>query len=86
MPAPLLMRIPFPGPLPPPQVFPASATTPVGAVRALERFFRHPSSPSARIALLTGAGISVPSGLADYRGAHGTYTLNASVSASSKVC
>lgn len=39
------------------------------------------SSASAKVdgrqtVLLTGAGISVASGLADYRGVHGTYTLN----------
>ncbi len=35
------------------------------------------STPLAgKTVLLTGAGISVASGLADYRGANGTYTLN----------
>ncbi|KAF1951768.1 DHS-like NAD/FAD-binding domain-containing protein [Byssothecium circinans] len=37
---------------------------------------RHATSPGRHTVLLTGAGISVASGLADYRGTHGTYTLN----------
>ena len=79
------MRIPYTGPLPPPNIIPASAATLNGAVSALAKFLR----PSARTfnpqtheiaypqtVLLTGAGISVASGLADYRGEGGTYTLN----------
>ena len=79
------MRIPYTGPLPPPTIIPASASTLNGAVSALANFLR----PSARTfdpklrrisapqtVLLTGAGISVASGLADYRGEGGTYTLN----------
>ncbi|KAF2205912.1 DHS-like NAD/FAD-binding domain-containing protein [Delitschia confertaspora ATCC 74209] len=38
---------------------------------------RNPSAKQhGNTLLLTGAGISVPSGLADYRGTNGTYTLN----------
>ncbi|KAJ5025351.1 DHS-like NAD/FAD-binding domain-containing protein [Bipolaris maydis] len=37
---------------------------------------RHDDARPAKTLLLTGAGISVASGLADYRGANGTYTLN----------
>lgn len=81
-----LMRIPYTGPLPFPTIIPKFANTPTGARHALTRFLSAPISPSAHrppvnnvsanAVLLTGAGISVASGLADYRGTGGTYTLN----------
>lgn len=81
------MRIPYTGPLPPPIIIPRNANTPAGAIAALSNFLSAPSSPHLKSSsslkadgrqtvLLTGAGISVASGLADYRGANGTYTLN----------
>ena len=79
------MRIPYTGPLPPPIIIPRHATTPAGAVAALSAFLAAPPPPALKSAghdrdastvLLTGAGISVASGLADYRGTNGTYTLN----------
>ena len=83
------MRIPYTGPLPPPIIYPASASTLSGAIEALASFLRppptnsHPSTsgssdarPPGKTVLLTGAGISVASGLADYRGVNGTYMQN----------
>ncbi|KAL8721086.1 MAG: hypothetical protein Q9225_002158 [Loekoesia sp. 1 TL-2023] len=78
------MRIPYTGPLPPPIIVPRYANTPTGAISALTRFLSAPRSPllplppngNDQTVLLTGAGISVASGLADYRGTAGTYTLN----------
>jgi NAD-dependent deacetylase sirtuin 4 len=86
-----LLRIPYTDPLPLPKLIPASASTPSGAIGALVDFLS-PTLPTAsrpslrgtppglqqhgKTLLLTGAGISVASGLADYRGANGTYTLN----------
>lgn len=80
------MRVPYTSPLPLPTIIPRSANTPTGAVAALYDFFTAPPSPrlksggkhDGKTILLTGAGISVASGLADYRGANGTYTLNKS--------
>lgn len=83
-----LMRIPFTDPLPAPRIIPATASTFGGAVAALSEFLsgrrwgrqngqhREKDLVEAKTVLLTGAGISVPSGLADYRGENGTYTLN----------
>ncbi|KAB2568962.1 NAD-dependent protein deacylase SIR4 [Lasiodiplodia theobromae] len=86
-----LMRIPYTDPLPLPRILPPSASTTSGAIAALATFLTAPPSPHLRphlspatltprddhsTVLLTGAGISVASGLADYRGANGTYTLN----------
>ena len=83
-----LMRIPYTGSLPPPTIIPRFANNPTGARHALTKFLSAPHLPTARLAsvnhvstkavLLTGAGISVASGLADYRGTMGTYTLNKS--------
>lgn len=86
-----LMRIPYTGAFPPPIILPASASTLSGAISALASFLSstlqlssppnaHPDGqPSLqKTVLLTGAGISVASGLADYRGANGTYTQNRS--------
>ncbi|KAL8672943.1 MAG: hypothetical protein Q9168_002618 [Polycauliona sp. 1 TL-2023] len=81
-----LMRIPYTGPLPPPTIIPQNANTPTGAISALTNFLSAPRSPllppSPKVhgltVLLTGAGVSVASGLADYRGTAGTYTLNKS--------
>lgn len=79
------MRIPYTGPLPPPIIIPQSANTSSGAIYALRNFLSAPSSAkhassnqaeNNQTVLLTGAGISVASGLADYRGTGGTYTLN----------
>ncbi len=78
------MRIPYTGSLPPPIIVPRDANTPAGAISALTRFLSAPrslrlprsSGIDGRTVLLTGAGISVASGLADYRGTGGTYTLN----------
>ena len=79
-----LMRIPYTGPLPPPSIFPRNANTSTGAIAALSRFLTAPPSKSLQdgsrdpqsTVVLTGAGISVASGLADYRGANGTYRQN----------
>ncbi|KAL8653677.1 MAG: hypothetical protein Q9226_003752 [Calogaya cf. arnoldii] len=78
------MRIPYTGPLPAPTIIPKNANTPTGAISALTKFLSAPRSalvpPSTGshglTVLLTGAGVSVASGLADYRGTAGTYTLN----------
>ncbi|KAF2232909.1 DHS-like NAD/FAD-binding domain-containing protein [Viridothelium virens] len=83
MPKPL-MRIPYTGRMPDPLIVPRSANTPAGSIAALIDFLsakssrtgeRHGSAQEQTV-LLTGAGISVASGLADYRGTNGTYTLN----------
>lgn len=71
-------RIPYTVLPPPSTVTPASASTLPGAVEALRRFFAAPSPahlPSSAV-VLTGAGLSVASGLADYRGDKGTYRVN----------
>lgn len=67
------MRIPYTAPLPPPTIIPASASTLSGAVAALHEFL---TTDIGKTVVLSGAGISVASGLADYRGSGGTYTLN----------
>lgn len=67
-----LMRIPYTSPLPAPTIIPSTATTLSAAIEALTNFL----APSSNTVLLTGAGTSVASGLADYRGSAGTYTLN----------
>ncbi|KAK3723021.1 hypothetical protein LTR37_002167 [Vermiconidia calcicola] len=71
-----LMRIPFTAPLPHPTIVPASASTVQGAVAALHAFLTAPAKRGGKTVILSGAGISVASGLADYRGINGTYTLN----------
>ncbi|KIW00145.1 uncharacterized protein PV09_08322 [Verruconis gallopava] len=77
-----LMRIPYTDPLPAPRIIPPSASTVSGAIAAFSEFLSSRSSGSPTSAsntvLLSGAGISVASGLADYRGTNGTYTLNKS--------
>ncbi|OBT90256.1 hypothetical protein VE02_01233 [Pseudogymnoascus sp. 03VT05] len=79
-----LMRIPYTGPLPPPRILPRNANTAAGAVAALSNFLNaspaptldeRSTSPNSTV-ILTGAGISVASGLADYRGNNGTYRVN----------
>ncbi|KAJ5929372.1 hypothetical protein N7454_007220 [Penicillium verhagenii] len=81
------IRIPFTGPLPPAIIFPPSARTVAGAIDAVTAFFTAPPSWNLRgidvgghsqTVLLTGAGISVASGLSDYRGDQGTYRRNQS--------
>jgi NAD-dependent deacetylase sirtuin 4 len=79
-----LIRIPYTGILPAPSIIPRNANTITGAVAALNQFLTAP--PSTRLiasgeepnstVILTGAGISVASGLADYRGTNGTYRVN----------
>jgi NAD-dependent deacetylase sirtuin 4 len=67
------MRIPYTGPLPPPHILPRSANTLPGAIAALSKFLTAPPSsnlpdevadPQSTV-VLSGAGISVASGLAD---------------------
>lgn len=74
------MRIPYTDALAAPTVKPPSATTLPGAIAALQGFLTAPSprgAPASTL-VLTGAGISVASGLADYRGKNGTYRVNQS--------
>ena len=80
-----LMRIPYTGPLPAAIIIPKAATTVSAAATAIAQFLSAPPSSNLRgvdnvhnsqTVLLTGAGISVASGLADYRGENGTYTQN----------
>lgn len=81
-----VLRIPYPGPLPPPKIIPRNAYSLPNAIAALTEFLTAPPSSSlsdhvadpASTVLLTGAGLSVASGLADYRGTSGTYTLRKS--------
>ncbi|RFU25857.1 hypothetical protein B7463_g10480, partial [Scytalidium lignicola] len=78
------MRIPYTGLLPAPSIIPRNANTATGAIAALSSFltappspFLHPgSSDPQSTVILSGAGISVASGLADYRGKNGTYRVN----------
>ncbi|OJJ79645.1 putative SIR2 family histone deacetylase [Aspergillus glaucus CBS 516.65] len=79
------IRIPFTGPLPPAIITPPSARTIAGAIDAITSFLTAAPSPHLRgidvgrnsqTVLLTGAGISVASGLSDYRGENGTYITN----------
>ncbi|KAF4591633.1 silencing information regulator [Ophiocordyceps camponoti-floridani] len=73
-----LIRIPYTDVLASPTVVPASARSLAGAVDALVAFFAAPPTPglSPGAVVLSGAGLSVASGLADYRGVNGTYRLN----------
>lgn len=76
-----LLRIPYTAEFAPPTIIPASASTLSGAVSALSSFLTS-SIPSKKglksdsTLVLSGAGLSVASGLADYRGQNGTYRLN----------
>lgn len=72
------LRIPYTEALPAPIVIPKTATTISGAVSALLEFFGSSAlgRPRPSTVVLTGAGISVASGLADYRGSKGTYRVN----------
>jgi len=73
-----LMRIPFTDPLSCPTIIPSAARTFEGALTALRNFFLFPPPnglPQSTI-ILSGAGLSVASGLADYRGVNGTYRVN----------
>ncbi|KAI9933340.1 hypothetical protein ASPWEDRAFT_115235 [Aspergillus wentii DTO 134E9] len=81
------IRIPYTGLLPSPIIAPPSAGTVSGAIEAISSFLTAPPSPYLRgvdvgrhsqTVLLTGAGISVASGLSDYRGENGTYVTNKS--------
>jgi NAD-dependent SIR2 family protein deacetylase len=73
-----LMRIPYTELLPPPTTIPHTARSLPGAIAALQEFLHTPPPrdlPPSTV-LLTGAGLSVASGLADYRGTNGTYRVN----------
>lgn len=81
------IRIPFTGPLPPPIIVPSAATSLAGAIDAVSAFFTAAPSFNLRgvdvgrhsqTVVLSGAGISVASGLSDYRGDQGTYRRNKS--------
>lgn len=74
------MRIPYTELFPPPPTIPATARSLPGAIAALQEFLHAPPPrdrdlPPSTV-ILTGAGLSVASGLADYRGANGTYRVN----------
>lgn len=72
------LRIPYTDILTVPTIIPASANTLSGAVSALSAFLSAPAPRhlSPHTVVLTGAGLSVASGLADYRGPKGTYRVN----------
>ncbi|KAK6537894.1 hypothetical protein TWF694_010792 [Orbilia ellipsospora] len=68
----MLLRIPYTTPLPSFPAIPSTATTLPTAINAVSNFLLN----SRSTLVLSGAGISVASGLPDYRGPQGTYTLN----------
>ncbi|ROW14381.1 hypothetical protein VPNG_03899 [Cytospora leucostoma] len=75
-----ILRIPYTSEFAAPTVFPVTANSLNGAVAALQEFITSPV-PSKRglsdsTVILSGAGLSVASGLADYRGQNGTYRVN----------
>lgn len=72
------MRIPYTDILAPPTPTPCTATNLAGSVAALKSFFITPAPEGLpqNTVVLTGAGLSVASGLADYRGVNGTYRVN----------
>lgn len=74
------IRIPYTTPFPPARIYPATAASLPGAIAALKNFlvapYTYSSTAQSKTLLLTGAGVSVESGLADYRGENGTYRLN----------
>lgn len=73
-----LLRIPYTDILPTPLPTPCTAASVPGAVAALKSFFTNPAPhglPQSTV-VLSGAGLSVASGLADYRGVNGTYRVN----------
>lgn len=72
------MSIPYTDILAAPTIIPATASSVEGALAALQTFLTTPSPghlPPLTV-VLTGAGVSVASGLADYRGVKGTYRVN----------
>lgn len=84
-----LMRVPYTEPLPPPILRPRIAQGIAGTVECLVNFLAPTVEHNQRsliqhslklhngkTLILSGAGISVASGLADYRGNNGTYRLN----------
>lgn len=75
-----IIRIPYTAPFPSAIIYPPTATSRCTGVTALQEFLLAPTSNNkaskAQTLLLTGAGVSVDSGLADYRGENGTYRLN----------
>ncbi|OAA65725.1 SIR2 family histone deacetylase-like protein [Niveomyces insectorum RCEF 264] len=73
-----LMRIPYTDVFAAPRIIPRQAVHPQTAVAALRAFLTAPPPPGlpASTVILTGAGLSVASGLADYRGENGTYRVN----------
>ncbi|KAK0753154.1 peptidase family C50-domain-containing protein [Schizothecium vesticola] len=74
------MRIPYTDPFAHPTITPPTARSLPGAVAALQTFLTAPlpSGLPPTTAILSGAGLSVASGLADYRGPAGTYRVNKS--------
>ena len=80
------MRVPYTEPLPPPKLIPKIAHGITGTVECLVNFLAPAAQRSplqrdlkphdGKTLILSGAGISVASGLADYRGNNGTYRLN----------
>lgn len=67
----VVLRIPYTLPFPSAKIHPSNAITLPAAIAAVTDFLQ-----SQNTVLLTGAGISVESGLSDYRGDKGTYRLN----------
>ncbi|KAF2669699.1 DHS-like NAD/FAD-binding domain-containing protein [Microthyrium microscopicum] len=74
------IRIPYTSPFPVPRVIPPSAQELPGAIAALTEFLTSAKTTGSKrgTVCLTGAGISVASGLNDYRGIAGAYIVNKS--------
>ncbi|KAL1901305.1 hypothetical protein Cpir12675_000538 [Ceratocystis pirilliformis] len=75
---PASIRIPYRDKFPSPVTLPPTATSIPGAIDALLEFLtaRSPHGLPQSTVVLSGAGLSVASGLTDYRGENGTYRVN----------